>query len=300
MIDRPGDRKPTARRGAEYLATAVAIAGGTHAYGEIVRHDNPQGPGEFYWPFNVLDITLPADQQPGAWGGVSSSYQAYFSDFYPTFSYQTTYQGNGGMEIFSRGFANRYAAPLDGGTVIGPGLADGAFITGTVFEFAWDSCELYYVGYPCYCYYYINCDSGYRGILPEGVETYLGVRFDVGNGTQYGWIKAVRNWVEVTALAWGYETQPGVPIVAGLSPCSADISGPEGSPDGTVDVNDFLALLANWNTDGPGAGIAPPFNNADILDFLELLAQWGPCPQAAGDGSLDSLAYGFAHDAVAE
>ncbi|MHC4220179.1 MAG: hypothetical protein ACYSU7_17170 [Planctomycetota bacterium] len=292
MSDRHSDRKQNTRRGAEYLATAVAIAGGTHAYGEVVRHDNPDGPGQFSWPYDVLDITLPADQQPGAWGGQTSAYQAYFGDFYPAFSYSTTYQGNGDLEIFSRGFANRYAAPLDAGTVIGPGLTDGAFITGTVFEFDFFSCDVVYVGYPCYCYYYENCESGTRGILPEGVETYLGARFDTGSGTQYGWIKVVRNWVEVTALAWGFETEPGVSIVAGADPCSADIAGPGGGPDGMVGILDFLELLANWGTGGPGAGIAPPFNNVDILDFLTMLAQWGPCPEQAGAGTLDALAYG--------
>jgi hypothetical protein len=70
------------------------VSGGTHAYGEIVRHDNPDGPGQFSWPYDVLDITLPADQQPGAWGGQTSAYQAYFGDSYPAFSYSTTYQVN--------------------------------------------------------------------------------------------------------------------------------------------------------------------------------------------------------------
>ncbi len=45
--------------------------------------------------------------------------------------------------------------------------------------------------------------------------------------------------------------------------------------DGTVGINDFLALLAQWDTpgscdfDGGGGG---------ITDFLALLANWGPCP----------------------
>ena len=46
-------------------------------------------------------------------------------------------------------------------------------------------------------------------------------------------------------------------------------------PDGSVGVNDFLALLAQWNTvdtcdfDGGGVG---------VNDFLALLANWGACP----------------------
>ena len=48
------ERKPVVRQGAEYLATAAAIATGTHAYAEVVRFENPQGPGHFFWPFDGL------------------------------------------------------------------------------------------------------------------------------------------------------------------------------------------------------------------------------------------------------
>ena len=55
--------------------------------------------------------------------------------------------------------------------------------------------------------------------------------------------------------------------------CSADLDG-----DGSVDIDDFLALLAAWgpcdrcpeDLDGDG--------EVGITDFLELLAAWGPCP----------------------
>ena len=54
------------------------------------------------------------------------------------------------------------------------------------------------------------------------------------------------------------------------SACPADLSG-----DGTVDVADFLQLLADWGTpdgdiDGDG--------DAGVTDFLQLLSDWGPCP----------------------
>ncbi len=49
-----------------------------------------------------------------------------------------------------------------------------------------------------------------------------------------------------------------------------------GDGDRIVGINDFLALLAQWNVvnapcdfDGGGVG---------IVDFLQLLANWGPCP----------------------
>jgi hypothetical protein len=53
--------------------------------------------------------------------------------------------------------------------------------------------------------------------------------------------------------------------------------------DGTVDVRDFLRLLANWgdarcvfDLDGNG--------EADIEDFLLILANWGDCPSGGGGG----------------
>lgn len=68
----------------------------------------------------------------------------------------------------------------------------------------------------------------------------------------------------------------------GLLPCSDC----DGTNDGTVGINDFLALLAQWGQvgspcdfDGDGVGIE---------DFLALLADWGPCVTGAcclGDGT---------------
>ena len=49
----------------------------------------------------------------------------------------------------------------------------------------------------------------------------------------------------------------------------------ESAPQGTVGINDFLDLLAQWGTPGScdfdGAGVG-------INDFLALLSNWGPCP----------------------
>jgi hypothetical protein len=56
-------------------------------------------------------------------------------------------------------------------------------------------------------------------------------------------------------------------------PCVGDLND-----DDVVDVQDFLVLLANWGTDGPGADIGEPYDEVGITDFLGLLAAWGPCP----------------------
>jgi glucose/arabinose dehydrogenase len=56
-------------------------------------------------------------------------------------------------------------------------------------------------------------------------------------------------------------------IVAG---CREDLD-----EDGTVGVEDLLALLEAWNTEGPGDLNGD--GTVDVYDLLELLAAWGPC-----------------------
>jgi hypothetical protein len=68
---------------------------------------------------------------------------------------------------------------------------------------------------------------------------------------------------------------PGTSCVNGVcqTECPWDLDG-----SGTVDVVDFLALLAVWGTN-PGG---PPDFDGDgvvaISDFLLLLGNWGVCP----------------------
>lgn len=60
--------------------------------------------------------------------------------------------------------------------------------------------------------------------------------------------------------------------------CATDLTNSSGGgPDGDVNVFDLFVLLANWNTSGPGAAIAPPTNVVDVFDLFALLADWGTC-----------------------
>jgi hypothetical protein len=58
------------------------------------------------------------------------------------------------------------------------------------------------------------------------------------------------------------------------NPCPCDC---QTDPNGSVDVQDFLALLAQWG--GPGSCDCddPPDGVVDVQDFLAILATWGPC-----------------------
>ena len=60
-----------------------------------------------------------------------------------------------------------------------------------------------------------------------------------------------------------------------IDTCGCDAADLDGN--GIVNIVDFLALLAAWNTDPGGPPDLDGDGNVGITDFLELLSQWGPC-----------------------
>lgn len=192
--------------GQDCLALAAAIAATSVAYAGPVRYDNDTN---YSWFYSVLDLTKSAaDQSYGGIGDVtgSSFYMDYFSDFYPSFSYQHSYLGGAGGELWNSGFQDRYAAPLDSGELVGPGLSNGAWSQSSTLEFAWSS----------YDYYTGEYDSGFRGLLPpDGSPTYVGARLTIDNQFHYGWIGVQNFGGFIDVFAWGYETEAGVPVAAG-------------------------------------------------------------------------------------
>ncbi len=175
--------------GAAAIAAAAVIAAGTQAYAAPVRFDNPPGEGHFDWfgavmpELRGLDMALDAPNQTGVFDG-------------PTQFAQTTnptYGIGGGI-----GYAGDFA-------VGGPY---------NLFFIGANSGDLIPRGLPRsnkgYTFY-----PGLGSQLREGQATYLGVRFDLGGGDQYGWIGVVRTGYQLDAFAWGYETEAGEPIPAG-------------------------------------------------------------------------------------
>ncbi len=173
------------KHGAMALAAAGAIAAGTQAYASPVRFDNLAGAGHFEWlspsgQFTELDIVRAADDQPGSATSSSFGQINWFDELSRIY---------GSVEIVTHPvYGARLLSPLDAGAQIPSGLA--------------------FHGYG-------NIQSSYPGLLPEGDPTYLGVRFDLGSGNQYGWFGVVRTGYDLDAFAWGYETDIGVSVAAG-------------------------------------------------------------------------------------
>jgi len=178
-----------AKRAAQALAAAAAIAAGTQAYADPYRYNNPPAgqPGHFDWAVDGgvgswLDITLHPGSQPGQAGG-------------PASFEQWVYPGGGGYGAVA-GIAGVTSLQVSGDMLLPSGSGE-VVPDGSPFD---------HFGYSVF-------DGA--SLLPEGLVTYLGVRFN-GPDWHYGWIAMIREGVELDALGWGYETEPGVPIGVGV------------------------------------------------------------------------------------
>ena len=182
--------------GAAALAAAAAIAAGTSAYADPVRYDNPAGPGHYDWvpsdPSDLaqfLDISAPGGDQPSDGLG-AADFRQRFNTSDAGGEVQSGFMGLGELQI--GGPYGVWLLGVDSGELIPSGLTWGP--EGLVY---W---------------------PGVGSELPDGVQTYLGVRFNPGDGFHYGWIGVTRTGASdefLDAFAWGYETEAGVPIPAG-------------------------------------------------------------------------------------
>lgn len=110
-------------------------------------------------------------------------------------------------------------------------------------------------------------DAGSNSLIPAGIGTDLNgndrvvddpATPDTGSGTP--------PIVDMGAYEFG-----------DIAVCPADLTGAGGAADGIVNVTDLFALLAAWNTNGPGAALAPPTNIVNVSDLFVLLSEWGAC-----------------------
>ncbi len=189
--NRSATRKHGTKRAVQALAAGAVIAAGTQAYADPIRFDNPPGAEHFDWvgveQHLALELTLDAASQPGDPFNGASFTQRVFAEY-------SSVAGLGGGDLQTgMGYPADYLLA---------GVSAGELIPtpGTTWPTS-----------PGYIFY----DYFGGSLLPEGTQTYLGARFDLGDGNQYGWIGVVRTGLALDAFAWGYETDPGVPIAAG-------------------------------------------------------------------------------------
>ncbi len=178
------------------LGILALILAAPQAYGEPVWFENPTGEGHFEWfggggsdPIG-LNVILPPDAQTGTINEPATFHQVGLSDHSEVIGPWFAGENQGRVQV--GGDPELFLVGVDFGELIPSG-------------FAW--AEYGYTNYP-----------GYESPLPYDVPTYLGVEFDLGSGWQYGWIGVEFSSADLTldTFAWGYETEIGVPIPAGI------------------------------------------------------------------------------------
>jgi hypothetical protein len=187
-------RKTVTQKGAKALAAGAAIAAGTQAYAAPVRFDNPAhgDPGHFHWPYDWLDITLDVASQSGS-GGIKF-HQDYFYYYTANPSWIEGAMDSAEMATEEYWAGEDYPFLLS--------LAAGETIP-------WADATFHYYG--------LTMFTGYS-LIPSDQDVYLAVRVNLADQWHYGWVGVRRtgwDW-ELEAFAWGYETEPGVPIAAGI------------------------------------------------------------------------------------
>ena len=274
-VSRRNGKTPTRRRSAMALAAATAIAGGTVAYANPVGFENPPhgGAGHYEWANDGrLDLRLDADSQPGTEGF------SHWAGDSPYYSYGAVQASGMPGSVGVRDTPCGWAYLLDG-------VAPGGTIDGAVNWNNW--------GYTEYVYSrYYDCQS----LIPEGVESYLAIRFDPGDGFHYGWVGVVRTGPGLEAFAWGYEDQAGVSIAAGAGLCDPEEADIDCDEDGVLNQNDNCPLDANPGQedigDGDGVGDVcdncPNDANPDQADF-DGDGVGDVCDDSDGDGVLDAV-----------
>ncbi len=159
-----------------------------------VRFDNPAGAGHFVWfggteadPIG-LNITLGAGNQTGSAAGLSTFNQGNTADgahVLTPIGAPSRLHIHGDPAVFLVGFDFGESIPS---------------------AFGWDT------------HGWSNHTALPTWHLPWDEPTYVGVKIDLGSGDQYGWIGVEFSSADLTldTFAWGYETEVGVPIEAGV------------------------------------------------------------------------------------
>ncbi|MHC4304010.1 MAG: FG-GAP repeat protein [Planctomycetota bacterium] len=109
-------------------------------------------------------------------------------------------------------------------------------------------------------------------LLGSNLEAYDGFGWAVGRDEDRALVGGWGTWPSLVYVYDGLDDADGDGVVDACE-CDWDLNG-----DSTVNVVDFLGLLAAWGTDPGGPPDFDGNGTVDIADFLQMLAHWGPCP----------------------
>lgn len=190
------------------LAGAMAIAGGTNAYGAIVNVQPPSN----------LTTTAGTATGPTTTWDVNKDGTAdfTFSIRYPNgtgVAWQDNMQGAAGNSVLGYGSAAtyRYGSAFSLGTTIGPTPP-----TGTAYSTALQTIMgSVYNGVP-YGGFAYNGAPG-TGSVSAGNLSYAGFSFVSGGNTYYGWLRMSANAGNMTFVSAAYNNTPGATIAAGAT-----------------------------------------------------------------------------------
>ncbi len=184
------------------LACATVFSLGAGAFAEVVHFTNPAPgqPGHYDWRLertsgweSWLDITAPSTAQSSqaSPGGVAQMY------FFEPDSDPPSNRTAGGAAVNRTFFASWGV------------FATTAYSSGDLIGFS-------DFGFSNFATHAVEVEpASILTTFPEGARRYMGVKTGGGN---YGWIEVERTGIGFAAFAWAYETQPGVPILAGQIP----------------------------------------------------------------------------------
>lgn len=189
---------------------ALAIAGGSSAYGDVVfvtpppDVSVPPGTATFSqnWDVNsdgIMDFTINY-RYPNTSSGSGVIWQANLNPFLGT-------QATNGAVSYQGAFI-RYAFALSNGTII-----NAASPFSTVTQVTLGSRYLsggvpnYYGGFAA---------GGPNGSVPPGTFAFAGFRFTAADGTHFGWLNLAVNAGVIDFVSAAFDSTPGMAIAAGV------------------------------------------------------------------------------------
>ena len=202
-------RKSTITKATTGLAGAIAIAGGTNAYGAVVNVTPPS---------NLTTTAGTATGPSTTWDVNKDGIADFtFSLRYPNgtgVAWQDNMQGATGNSVLGYGSAAnafRYGSAFSLGTTIGTTPP-----TGTAYATALQTIMgSVYNGVPYGGFAYTGAPG--TGSVAAGNLSYAGFSFVVGGNTYFGWLRMSVNAGNMTFVSAAYNNTPGASIMAGAT-----------------------------------------------------------------------------------